>query len=101
MGAILGVLPERLATFRHWLGALVRTFKPNRAPADVAAASQHWRSLHCFRRLGRLVVRTGSFHAFCSSCVFGIERQVASQHFADLRNRCEQAPFTPHIQQSA
>jgi cytochrome P450 len=37
IGAILGVPPETLATFRTWLDDIVQTFNPNRTPADVAA----------------------------------------------------------------
>lgn len=37
IGAILGVPPETLALFRHWLDGIVQTFNPNRTPADVAA----------------------------------------------------------------
>lgn len=37
IGAILGVPPETLATFRDWLDGIVQTFNPNRTPEDVAA----------------------------------------------------------------
>lgn len=37
IGAILGVPPETLATFRFWLDGIVQTFNPNRTPEDVAA----------------------------------------------------------------
>lgn len=37
IGHILGVPPETLATFRHWLDGIVQTFNPNRTPEDVAA----------------------------------------------------------------
>ena len=37
IGAILGVQPETLATFRGWLNGIVQTFNPNRSPDDVAA----------------------------------------------------------------
>lgn len=37
IGAILGVPPETLATFRNWLDGIVQTFNPNRTPEDVAA----------------------------------------------------------------
>lgn len=36
IGAILGVPPDTLATFRNWLDGIVQTFNPNRTPADVA-----------------------------------------------------------------
>ncbi len=37
IGAILGVPPETLATFRQWLDDIVQTFNPNRTPENVAA----------------------------------------------------------------
>lgn len=37
IGAMLGVQPESLATFREWLDGIVQTFNPNRTPANVAA----------------------------------------------------------------
>lgn len=37
IGAILGVPPETLATFRGWLDGIVQTFNPNRTPENVAA----------------------------------------------------------------
>ncbi len=37
IGAILGVAPETLATFREWLNGIVQTFNPNRTATDVAA----------------------------------------------------------------
>ena len=37
IGHILGVPPERLATFRGWLDGIVQTFNPNRTAEDVAA----------------------------------------------------------------
>lgn len=36
IGAILGVPPETLATFRGWLDGIVQTFNPNRTQQDVA-----------------------------------------------------------------
>lgn len=36
IGAILGVPPETLATFRQWLTGIVQTFNPNRTEQDVA-----------------------------------------------------------------
>ena len=37
IGAILGVPPETLSTFRLWLDGIVQTFNPNRTPENVAA----------------------------------------------------------------
>jgi cytochrome P450 len=35
IGAILGVPPDLLASFRHWLNGIVQTFNPNRTPENV------------------------------------------------------------------
>ena len=37
IGAILGVPPETLTTFRGWLDGIVQTFNPNRTPENVTA----------------------------------------------------------------
>lgn len=37
IGAILGVPPGTLGTFRDWLDGIVQTFNPNRSPEDIAA----------------------------------------------------------------
>lgn len=50
IGAILGVPPDKLASFRRWLDGIVQTFNHNRTPEDVAALVEASNGLAHFMR---------------------------------------------------
>ncbi len=50
IGSILGVPPEKLASFRRWLDGIVQTFNPNRTPENVAELVEASNGLAHFMR---------------------------------------------------